>query len=213
MRSRIVDQRTSLFGRSLISLPLKERENDHEATGKDQSFLGALCADWQLSYVIQKLLRINYEPYECAKEHLACGWHKRVYSLYILFLVHWDTTNKWNICHLWFRYLSFRARNAKRWKQGRQMKCCQIYALKIFVTMIFILNPSERTFYGNKHFNHDGNSTPTHAHQRQPSCGSARLLTQASLLLGDWGPELYIFSLNLIRYFFRHPAFLKNISY
>ena len=58
--STIVDQRTLLFGGSLISLSLKERENDHEATGKDQSFLGALCADWQLSYVIHKLLTIIY---------------------------------------------------------------------------------------------------------------------------------------------------------
>ena len=35
MRSRIVDQRTLLFGRSLISLPLKVRENLYEARGKD----------------------------------------------------------------------------------------------------------------------------------------------------------------------------------
>ena len=58
--STIVDQRTLLFGLSLISLPLKERESDHEATGKSQSFLGALYAEWQLTYVIHKLLTIIY---------------------------------------------------------------------------------------------------------------------------------------------------------
>ena len=63
---------------------------------------------------------------------------------------------------------------------------------------------------------HDGNSAPTHAHQRQPASPASRWVSSHTASLTSmtiWGPALYIFSLNLIRYFFRHPAFLKNISY
>ena len=108
---------------------------------------------------------------------------------------------------------------------GRTAVCLQIKWLQWSICNVIRLyarhasaelSPAPLPGWGGGHGSydgHDGNSAPTHAHQRQPASPASRWVsshTASLIFMTIWGPALYILSLNLIRYFFSLSSFVKK---